>query len=244
MQRCSVFHIDSASIVISHVTIHWLQTAPQLVNRNKIVLRLDRKLLFRIMFIANRRKTRYAGNCIAHKGLCEQGIEIGQPVRSCVSHLEQDFSPKNVANASNSCLVHEDGTDRLLANLHLLPQQLPIGICPQRIRPQLGCFLLVVVCNMKTTVAEHLHCWRGDILRQTDSHREWGSFQNPAWLLLACSNLHHADNSCKALHCCSGGILHHICLYPFEATSDRVPTFFYFCLGHRSCSTQWFICSF
>lgn len=64
-------------------------------------------------------------------------------------YLEQDLSPEDVANASDSCLVHQDGAHRLLADLHLLPQQLPISICSQRIWPKLGCLLVVVLCIKK-----------------------------------------------------------------------------------------------
>lgn len=62
-------------------------------------------------------------------------------------YLEQDFSPINVANASHSSLVHEQGANGLLTDSHLLPEQLPVSIPPQGVRAQLGRLLLVVGCR-------------------------------------------------------------------------------------------------
>ena len=115
----------------------------------------------RSVLMAQCRTTRHACFCIAHANL----VIMNRPLTLCAwqwpgkrklqANLEQNLSSENVSNASHSCLVHEDGTNRLLADLHLLPQQLPVCICSQRVRPQLGCFLLVVICTIHTFFAEH-----------------------------------------------------------------------------------------
>ncbi len=61
-------------------------------------------------------------------------------------HLEKDFCSVDVANASNSSLVHQDASNRFFTGSHLVPQPLTVCILPQGIWTQLARLVVVVVC--------------------------------------------------------------------------------------------------
>ena len=61
--------------------------------------------------------------------------------------LEEDLCAVDVAEARYHLLAHKAQSDGLATALHLSPQDLWIGVLPQRVLPKLGYPLIIVLCS-------------------------------------------------------------------------------------------------